>query len=118
MVFRKTSSFFASSTNLLDRRTTMSYTIKEMVYYDQSIKKDIKKGIIPGEIARLFHHAFVSLDATKDLNIFDVKKLVTHSSLNYYRLRKGKYRAIFYMEGDDFYVITIGKRSEVYQKWQ
>lgn len=89
-----------------------------MAYYDQDIKKEIKKGSLPKEIAELFHHAFISLDATKDLNLFDIKKLMTHSSLNYYRLRKGKYRAIFYIDDEDIYVITIGKRSEVYKKWQ
>lgn len=89
-----------------------------MVYYDREIKKDITKGSLPKEIARLFHHAFVSLDTTKDFNLFDIKKLVTHSSINYFRLRKGKYRAIFYMEEDDLFVITIGKRSEVYREWQ
>ncbi len=89
-----------------------------MVFYDHDIKKDIKKGNLPKEIAKLFHHAFSSLDATKDLNLFDIKKLVTHSSINYYRLRKGKYRAIFKVEQDDIHVLKISIRSEVYKKWQ
>jgi mRNA interferase RelE/StbE len=89
-----------------------------VVYYDQDIKKEIKKGALPKEIATLFHHAFISLDATKDFNLFDIKKLATHSSVQYYRLRKGKYRAIFYIDSEDIYIITIGKRSEVYRKWQ
>lgn len=81
-----------------------------MVYYDEDIKKEIDKGKLPKEIAKLFVHAFVSIDTTKDLNLFDIKKLVSDSSVNYYRLRKGKYRAIFKIEDEDIYVLTIEKR--------
>ncbi len=89
-----------------------------MIYYDEDIKKEIDKNKLPKEIATLFVHAFVSIDTTKDLNLFDIKKLVSDSSVNYYRLRKGKYRAIFKIEDEDIYVLTIAKRSEVYKKWQ
>jgi mRNA interferase RelE/StbE len=89
-----------------------------MVYYDEDIKKEIDKGKLPKEIAKLFVHAFVSIDTTKDLNLFDIKKLVSDSSVNYYRLRKGKYRAVFKIEDEDMYVLTIAKRAEVYKKWQ
>lgn len=34
-----------------------------------------------------------------------------------FRLRKGKYRAIFYVDGDIF-VVSIGKRDEVYRLWE
>ena len=88
-----------------------------MLYYDSDVRKDIKKGRLPKEIAGLFHNAFLALDLTKDLNLFDIKKLVTRSSVNYYRLRKGKYRAIFTMEEDDYYILSISKREEVYKKW-
>ena len=88
-----------------------------MVYYDEDIKKEIYKGKLPKEIAKLFVHAFVSIDTTKDLNLFDIKKLVSDSSINYYRLRKGKYRGIFKIENDDIYVLTIAKRSEVHKRW-
>ena len=88
-----------------------------MIYYDEDIKKEIYKGKLPKEIAKLFVHAFVSIDTTKDLNLFDIKKLVSDSSINYYRLRKGKYRAVFKIENDDIYVLTIAKRSEVYKRW-
>ena len=89
-----------------------------MIYYDEDIKKEIDKNKLPKEIATLFVHAFVSIDTTKDLNLFDIKKLVSDSSVNYYRLRKGKYRAIFKIEDEDIYVLSIEKRSEVYKKWQ
>ena len=36
----------------------------------------------------------------------------------YFRLRKGKYRAIFYAEGGDLYVVHVGKREEVYRLWE
>jgi mRNA interferase RelE/StbE len=88
-----------------------------MVYYDEDIRKDIKKCILSKEIVKLFIHVFESIDSTKDLNLFDIKKLVSDSSVNYYRLRKGKYRAIFRMENEDIYVLVIAKRSEVYRKW-
>jgi mRNA interferase RelE/StbE len=89
-----------------------------VVYYDEDIRKNIRKGHLPKEIARLFYNAFASLNITKDLNLFDIKKLVTNSSTDYFRLRKGKYRAIFKIEDNDFYVLSIAKREEVYKKWQ
>ena len=89
-----------------------------MVVYDKDIKKAIKKGLISKEVAKLFTHIFQSLDQTKDLNLFDIKQLKTNSSAEYFRLRKGKYRAIFTIEDHTFYVHSIMKRSEVYRKWQ
>lgn len=88
-----------------------------MVYYDEDIRKEINKGNLPNEIVKLFVHAFESVDSTKDLNLFDIKKLVSDSSVNYYRLRKGKYRGIFKIEHEDIYVLAIAIRSEVYRKW-
>lgn len=88
-----------------------------MVFYDKDIKKSIKKGALPKEIVKLFVHAFQSLDQTKDLNLFDIKQLKTSSSNEFYRLRKGKYRAIFTISDQDFQVHAITKRSEVYREW-
>jgi len=76
-----------------------------MIFYEKSVQKIFKKGEIPKRIMILFHNAFLSLNLTKDLGLFDIKK-------------KGKYRAIFYMLNDDLYIIYIGKREEVYDKWQ
>jgi len=36
----------------------------------------------------------------------------------YYRIRKGNYRAIFYLEKKNIYVIAMGNRKEVYIKWE
>ncbi len=89
-----------------------------MIYYEKLVQKSISKGDIPKQVIKLFHHAFLSLDLTKDLNLFDIKKLKGNYKRDYYRLRKGKFRAIFYMENNDFYIIYIGKRDEVYDLWQ
>jgi len=89
-----------------------------MIYYEKSVQKSISKGDIPKQVIQLFHNAFLSLDLTKDLNLFDIKKLKGNYARDYFRLRKGKFRAIFYMEKDDFYIIYIGKRDEVYDLWQ
>jgi mRNA interferase RelE/StbE len=91
-----------------------------MIRYYEDILKRIKKRQIPKEIFVHFNNAFCSLDLTKDLSLFDIKQLRTseEKSRIYYRLRKGKYRSIFYLEEDDIVVIAIDKREEVYKKWQ
>ena len=89
-----------------------------MIYYEKIVQKAIQKGDIPKATIKLFHHVFQSLDLTKDLNLFDIKKLKGNYKRDYFRLRKGKFRAIFYIENSDFYVIYIGKREEVYESWQ
>ena len=91
-----------------------------MVEYIEDILKKIKKGQIPKEIFVHFNNAFCSLDLTKDLSLFDIKQLKTAEEKNrvYYRLRKGKYRSIFYLEDENIVVIAIDKREEVYKKWQ
>lgn len=88
-----------------------------MVLYLDKINKIIKKKEIPENIIKRFHNAFLSIDLTKDLGLFDIKRIKGNYSKEYYRLRKGKYRAIFYMEDDNIYVIYIGKREEVYESW-
>ena len=89
-----------------------------MIFYEKSVQNNFKKGEIPKRTMILFHNAFLSLDLTKDLGLFDIKKIKGNFNREYYRIRKGKYRAIFYMLNDDLYIIYIGKREEVYDKWQ
>lgn len=89
-----------------------------MVYYEDEIKKAVKKGHLPRDIFIRFNNVFMALDATKDLGLFDIKKLKSSDKRTYYRLRKGKYRAIFYIKKDDFYIISIAKREEVYHQWE
>jgi len=95
----------------------MYYNVN-MIYYEEQIKKIVKKGEIPLNIFNNIHNAFIAMDVTKDLNLFDIKKLKGEYKKNYFRLRKGKYSAIFDIEKGDFYVIYIGKREEVYDSWQ
>ena len=91
-----------------------------MIQYAEEIVKRISKGLVPKEIFLHMNNAFMAIDTTKDMNLFDIKQLKTSKETNrtYFRLRKGKYRAIFYFEGNDIFVIALDKREEVYRKWQ
>jgi mRNA interferase RelE/StbE len=68
----------------------------------------------------MLNNAFMAIDITKDLNLFDIKqlKMSKETSRTYYRLRKGKYRAIFYIENNDIIIIALDKREDIYRKWQ
>jgi len=89
-----------------------------MIFYEDNIQKSVKKGLLTKNVFIRFNNAFIALDATKDLGLFDIKKLKSSEKRTYYRLRKGKYRAIFYMENENFFVILIKKREEVYEQWE
>jgi mRNA interferase RelE/StbE len=91
-----------------------------MIKYIEDIVKRVKKGLIPMNVFIHFNNAFKSIDITKDLELFDIKKLTTKEEFKhvYYRLRKGKYRAIFYIESNDIYIVALDKREDVYKKWQ
>jgi mRNA interferase RelE/StbE len=88
-----------------------------VVYYDADIQKAIKKGSLPKNVAALFRSTFEVLDSTRDLNLFDIKQLTSNTETVFYRLRKGKDRAIFIINDDEFYVLDIAKRDEVYKRW-
>ena len=89
-----------------------------MVVYEENIKKSITKVSLPDDVFERFNNLFIALDTTHDLGLFDIKKLKTSKKRTYYRVRKGKYRAIFYIESNNYYVISISKREEVYDKWE
>lgn len=89
-----------------------------MIYYEKEVQKSYRKGEIPKRIIELFHNAFLSIDITKDMDLFDIKQIKGSYDRVYYRLRKGKYRALFYFLEKDINVIYIGKRDEVYKKCQ
>lgn len=89
-----------------------------MVFYEETIKKAVKKGSLSKDIFVRFNNVFIALDTTHDLSLFDIKKLKSSEKRTYYRVRKGKYRAIFYIENNNYYVISIAKREEVYHKWE
>ena len=91
-----------------------------MIRYADDILKRILKGFISQNVFLHINNAFKAIDITKDLKLFDIKQLKMSKESNriYYRLRKGKYRAIFYIENNDIMVIALDKREDVYQKWQ
>ena len=88
-----------------------------MVVYEEDVRKAIFKGSLPRDIFKRFNNVFISLNTTHDLSLFDIKKLKSSAKRTYYRVRKGKYRAIFYIEKSTYFVISIAKREEVYDKW-
>ena len=89
-----------------------------MVFYEDGINKAVAKGALSKETFQRFKNVFISLDITNDLGIFNIKKLKSSEKRTYFRLRKGKYRAIFYIEEHNYYVISIAKREEVYKQWE
>ena len=90
-----------------------------MIKYAEDIAKRISKGLIPQDVFLHINNVFLAIDITKDLNLFDIKqlKMFKETGRIYYRLRKGKYRAIFYVEKNDIFVIALDKREDVYRKW-
>jgi len=88
-----------------------------MVRYEEDVLRRVQKGKVPKDVFVHINNAFTAIDKTRDLKLFDTKKLKTSGERIYFRLRKGKYRAIFYIYNKDIYVISIGKREEVYKKW-
>jgi mRNA interferase RelE/StbE len=91
-----------------------------VVRYAEDIVKRISKGLIPQDVFLHINNAFMAIDITKDMNLFDIKQIKMSKETNriYYRLRKGKYRAIFYLEDKDIMVVALDKREDVYRKWQ
>lgn len=87
-----------------------------MIQYEQEVVKNLKKGIPPKDIFIHLDNVFRSLDHTKDLNLFDIKMLKSSSTRKTYRLIKGKYRALFYIDNEDIFIFKISKREDVYKK--
>ena len=48
-----------------------------MIQYEIEVKKAVKKGMLPKEIFARFNNAFIALETTRDLGLFDIKKLTT-----------------------------------------
>ena len=46
-----------------------------MIKYLDEILKKLKKGLLPKEIFIHLNNAFIALDLTKDLDLFDIKQL-------------------------------------------
>jgi len=88
-----------------------------MIFYEDHVRESVTKGSLQKDVFEKFNNVFIALDATHDLSLFDIKKLKSSESRTYYRVRKGEYRAIFYLENNNYYIIPIAKREEVYKKW-
>jgi mRNA-degrading endonuclease RelE of RelBE toxin-antitoxin system len=90
-----------------------------MIEYEKGILKNVKKGKIPEKIFLQIHHCFQAIEKFGDMSIFDIKKIRGDHKYDYYRLRKGSYRALFHFEGNhNIKVIALEHRSEVYRKWE
>lgn len=91
-----------------------------MVFFDETIVKRVRKGQIPAAVFSGLRNALVSVDVTGDLSLFDIRRIQVTSQFGrvYWRLRKGKYRAIFFLEGGNIYVVALGTREEVYVAWR
>jgi mRNA interferase RelE/StbE len=91
-----------------------------MVHYNSFILKRAQNKLIPENTLLHFDNAFQAIERTGDLSLFDIKRLreAEDKKRVYYRLRKGKYRAIFYMENGEIFVVTVDKREDVYRKWR
>ena len=55
------------------------------------------------------------LSQKQHLNIFDIKKMIDKKRKAYYRLRIGKYRALFHIEDGMIFVEEIGPRGGIYK---
>ena len=89
-----------------------------MIFYEGDVRKSVSKGLIPKGVFERIHNAFVVVDASGDFGLFDIKKMKSSGRRDYFRLRKGKYRAIFYVENGNCFVIALAKREDVYHAWE
>lgn len=88
------------------------------VRYSKSVGRTVKKHQLPKEIWVDFYDAFEALASSRNMRLFDVKKLVAKGPYVYYRLRIRNYRALFHMDNEYIYVEEIGPRGEIYKRWQ
>lgn len=86
------------------------------VLYGKQVKKRVEKKKLPRDTWYDFRDAFNSLASTRNFRLFDIKKLVKKGPYVYFRLRLGKYRALFHIERETIFVENIAHRSEVYRK--
>ncbi len=70
---------------------------------------------MPHEAWADFRDAFDNLARTQNFRLFDVKKIVNKGPHVFYRLRLGKYRALFWMDGTTMFVEDIAPRGEAYR---
>ncbi len=59
-----------------------------MIKYEDEVLRNFKKGKISKDVFQLFNDAFIALEITGNMNLFDVKRLRSNQNRIYYRLRK------------------------------
>ena len=89
-----------------------------MLVIDKEAAKLILKSGIPKKELDKLKDALKIIDKTKDLTLFNITEMKGDYSKIYYRIRKGKYRAIFYFDDDNTILDFIGKREDIYKLWQ
>lgn len=88
------------------------------VRYSKDIAKKVKRHQLPKEIWVDFRDAFDAFASSRNIRLFDIKRLVTKGPHVYFRLRIRNYRAIFHMDDQWIYVEEIRPRGEIYKRWQ
>ncbi|GEM_PF-148959 len=88
------------------------------VRYSKDIEKEVRRHQLPKEIWVDFRDAFEAFAASRNMRLFDIKRLATKGPYVYFRLRIRNYRAIFHMDDEFIYVEVIGPRGEIYKRWQ
>ncbi len=88
------------------------------VRYRKSVVKRIQKHQLPKEIWEDFRDAFQALAKSRNMRLFDIKKMMIKGPYIYFRMRIRNYRALFHMDNQCIYVEDIGLRGEIYKQWQ
>lgn len=88
------------------------------VCYSSNIAKKVRKHQLPKEIWVDFRDAFEALAVSRNMRLFDIKKMVAKGPYVYFRLRIRDYRALFHMDNKCIYVEEIGPRGDIYKRWQ
>ncbi len=89
-----------------------------MLIIYKHIAKIILKSGMPRKELDSIRDALKIIDKTKDITLFNITEMKGNYSEVYYRIRKGKYRAIFYFKEGDTVLDFIGKREDVYKLWK
>jgi len=89
-----------------------------MLIVSEAVEKVLSKGKIPMHIYLSIYEALIEIDKNKDITLYDVTDIQDqHHKLkyHYYRLRKGKYRSIFYFNDVNTHLYAIEKREDIYK---
>ena len=93
----------------------MYYTLDMKVLYSKRVMKAVESHHLPTEVWTDFRDALASFARTRNFRLFDMKRLVSHGSYTFYRLRIRQHRALFHMDEKHIYVEDIGPRGSIYK---